>query len=76
MHCSFRKKGAAWILGQEGALSTAVNLWRQKKVLCCVTEYALWKYGWRPFSEGTGKLKFGKMYGPQRAFVKVDSEAA
>jgi predicted P-loop ATPase len=32
--------------------------------------------GWRPYAKGTGKLKFGKMYGPQRAFVKADSEAA
>jgi predicted P-loop ATPase len=30
--------------------------------------------GWQPYSKGTGKLKFGKMYGYQKAFVKENSD--
>ena len=26
--------------------------------------------GWQPYSKGTGKLKFGKNYGLQRAFIR------
>ncbi len=29
--------------------------------------------GWEPYSKGTGKLRFGKNYGLQRAFVRVGS---
>lgn len=29
--------------------------------------------GWEPYSKGTGKLRFGKNYGLQRAFVRVVS---
>lgn len=30
--------------------------------------------GWQPYSKGTGKLKFGKMYGYQKAFVKENCD--
>ena len=26
--------------------------------------------GWSPYTKGTGKARFGKLYGPQRAFVR------
>lgn len=32
--------------------------------------------GWEPYSKGTGKLKFGKLYGAQRAFIKKELYAA
>ncbi|WP_412523906.1 hypothetical protein [Clostridium sp. JS66] len=27
--------------------------------------------GWKPYCKGTGKLKFGKTYGLQRAFTRT-----
>lgn len=30
--------------------------------------------GWKPYSKGTGKLKFGKIYGYQKAFVKENTD--
>lgn len=29
--------------------------------------------GWNPYSKGVGKMRFGKMYGVQRAFIREDS---
>ena len=26
--------------------------------------------GWVPYTNGTGKIRFGKLYGPQRAFIR------
>ena len=28
--------------------------------------------GWVPYTNGTGKIRFGKLYGPQRAFVREE----
>ncbi len=25
--------------------------------------------GWEPYQQGTGKIRFGKLYGPQKAFI-------
>ena len=29
--------------------------------------------GWKSYDKGAGRLRFGKMYGQQKAFVRVDS---
>jgi hypothetical protein len=29
---------------------------------------------WKPYTGGSGKLKFGKLYGLQRAFIRKDYE--
>lgn len=28
--------------------------------------------GWAPYTNGTGKIRFGKLYGPQRAFIREE----
>jgi putative DNA primase/helicase len=30
--------------------------------------------GWEPYSGGDGKLRFGKLYGKQRAFIRIDGK--
>ncbi|MDF2873348.1 MAG: hypothetical protein K0R22_31 [Sporomusa sp.] len=32
--------------------------------------------GWKRYEKGTGKIRFGKLYGPQRAFVKEDFDVS